>query len=87
MIPCKSPRATIIPCQTSGLMVLMELNFNLAGHTGYTGHTDSRGVACELSGYLCDLAERSDLRPHQIHLTEAEPFPVEHSFNGSSNQT
>lgn len=58
--------------------------FDLAGNTG---HTDSQGVACELSGYLCDLADKSDPRPHQIHLTEVEPFPVEHSFNGSSNQT
>lgn len=32
--------------------------FDLAGNTG------TQGVACELSGNLCDLAERSDPRPH-----------------------
>lgn len=52
--------------------------FDLAGNTG---HTDSQGLACELSGNLCDLAEKTD------PLIEVEPFRVEHGFNGSSNQT
>lgn len=39
--------------------------FDLAGNTG---HTDSQGLACELSGNLCDLAEKSDPRPHWLKL-------------------
>lgn len=35
--------------------------FDLAGNTGHTG---SQGMACEPSGNMCDLAEKSDPRPH-----------------------
>lgn len=66
-------------------MIISVAGLDLFDLAGNTMHTDIEGVACELSGHLCDLAERSTRV--QSTLAKVQPFQVEHSFNGSSNQT
>lgn len=67
-------------------MIISVAGLDLFDLAGNIVHTDIEEVACELSGHLCDLAERAT-RVQSTTLAEVQPFQVEHSFNGSSNQT